>query len=209
MRRTAVWELYKTQPSFILGFHGCDEEVGRAVIAGGTHLVASSNNYDWLGNGIYFWEGSPQRALEWAQTVQKRRPHFIKKPFVVGAVIDLGNCFNMTDTASIAELRSAYDMFKLAMEEQGLPLPQNKGGTIDRPLRYLDRAVIEFMHQMRVGAQAIKGQALREYDSVRCPFLEGDDLYPGAGIRSLVHVQVTVRTLSCIKGYFLPIRTAG
>ncbi len=27
-----MWELYKTQPSFVLGFHGCDEEVGRAVI---------------------------------------------------------------------------------------------------------------------------------------------------------------------------------
>lgn len=205
-----MWELYKTQPSFVLGFHGCDEEVGRAVIAGETHLKPSNNAYDWLGSGIYFWEGSPKRAWDWAQSVHKRRPHFIKRPFVVGAIIDLGNCFNMTDTASTEELRTAYDMFKTAMDEQQLPMPENvdKGATRDRLQRFLDRAVIEYTHQMRANAAVVDGQSLPPYDTMRSPFLEGDDLYPGAGIRSMVHVQVAVRTLSCIKGYFLPIRAA-
>ncbi len=64
------------------------------------------------------------------------------------------------------------------------------------------------MHQMRADAAVVDGQSLPPYDTMRSPFLEGDDLYPGAGIRSMVHVQVAVRTLSCIKCYFLPIRAA-
>ena len=41
----------------MIGFHGCDQSVVEAVIAGKTELLASTNDYDWLGNGIYFWEG--------------------------------------------------------------------------------------------------------------------------------------------------------
>jgi hypothetical protein len=202
-----MWELYKTQPSFILGFHGCDEAVGRAVIAGEQHLEPSRNEYDWLGNGRYFWEGSPHRAWEWAQSVHERRPQFVRNPFVMGAVIDLGNCFNLTDSAAMAELRTAYDTLAVLLSSQGLALPENKGGTRDRLLRYRDKAVIEFMHQLRSQAPA-SGHALPAYDTVRGPFLEGEDLYPGAGIKALAHVQVAVRNVACIKGYFLPIRSA-
>lgn len=202
-----MWGLYKTQPSFVLGFHGCDEENGRAVIAGERDLAASANEYDWLGNGVYFWEGSPQRAWEWARSVHKRRPGFVKSPFVVGAVIDLGLCFNLTDIGATAELRTAYDLYKAAADSQGVPLPENKGGTKDRLLRYLDRAVIEFMHQLRTQLPGPDGKPLAPYDSARAPFLEGDDLYPGAGIKAESHLQIAVRNPACIKGYFLPRKT--
>ncbi|MBN8505327.1 MAG: hypothetical protein J0L58_12710 [Burkholderiales bacterium] len=199
-----MWGLYKTQPSFVLGFHGCDEETGRAVIAGERDLKPSENAYDWLGNGVYFWEGSPQRAWEWAQSVHKRRPQFLKSPFVVGAVIDLGQCFNLTDLGAAAELRMAFDLYKAAIQKEGLSMPENKGGTRDRLLRYLDRAVIEFMHQMRAQAPGQGGKPLAPYDTARAPFLEGDDLYPGAGLKAASHIQIAVRNPDCIKGYFLP-----
>ncbi len=48
------WVNYEFQPGFILGFHGCDREVGEAILQGKTqHLTPSANDYDWLGTGKY------------------------------------------------------------------------------------------------------------------------------------------------------------
>jgi hypothetical protein len=44
-------------PTWVLGYHGCDREVGEAVLAGETELLPSENDWDWLGTGIYFCEG--------------------------------------------------------------------------------------------------------------------------------------------------------
>lgn len=49
--------LYSRRSNLVIGFHGCDQSVVEAVIAGKTELLASTNDYDWLGNGIYFCEG--------------------------------------------------------------------------------------------------------------------------------------------------------
>jgi len=73
--------------SFVLGYHGCDEKVGRRVVAEGLALEQSKKDYDWLGPGVYFWESDPVRALEWARA--KADKGVIDAPFVVGAVIDL------------------------------------------------------------------------------------------------------------------------
>ena len=87
------WQLYKRLPSFVLGFHGCDESVGESILAGKiAHLTKSDNSYDWLGTGVYFWEANPQRALDFALQVVsggKVSKGKIKKPFVLGAIIDL------------------------------------------------------------------------------------------------------------------------
>lgn len=92
-----MWDLYKFQPSFVLGFHGCDKSVAERVLAGAgkPHLRRSTNQYDWLGNGIYFWESSPKRAMEWAEFVRDNPSVSSGKvvtPAVVGAIIDLGYC---------------------------------------------------------------------------------------------------------------------
>ncbi|CAM4056803.1 hypothetical protein [Roseateles saccharophilus] len=74
-----MWELYKKQPGFVLGFHGCDASVGEDVLGGHTkHLRPSNNEYDWLGSGIYFWEGNPARALEFAQQAASSSPQVSK-----------------------------------------------------------------------------------------------------------------------------------
>jgi len=62
--------------------------------------MPSSNDYDWLGDGIYFWEHNAQRAYDFA-VMMSDQPHpsgqKIKKPAVVGAVINLGHCLNLLD----------------------------------------------------------------------------------------------------------------
>jgi hypothetical protein len=42
----------------------------RELLLGGSPVnqwQPSTNEWDWLGHGIYFWEHSPERALRWAQ----------------------------------------------------------------------------------------------------------------------------------------------
>lgn len=41
------------------------------------------------------------------------------------------------------------------------------------------------------------------------PFLEGDQLYPGATFRKQTHVQICVRDMSCMKSYFRPMNNDG
>ena len=86
--------LYSKRPNLILGFHGCDESIAEKVINGGC-LKESTNDYDWLGSGIYFWENNEERAWQWAKELSKRSNSSIKTPAVIGAVIDLGYCFDL------------------------------------------------------------------------------------------------------------------
>lgn len=77
-------ERYRTGPyqkttQMVLGFHGCDEEVGLKILNSGTeHLTPSKNTYDWLGEGVYFWLNDPQRAYEWAVEASVRSPKKVK-----------------------------------------------------------------------------------------------------------------------------------
>lgn len=88
--------IYEYQPSFILGFHGCDKEVGESILSGAKkHLRPSEKKWDWLGHGIYFWEGNLARAWEWAADREKEGK--IKTPFVLGAIIDLRHCLDLFD----------------------------------------------------------------------------------------------------------------
>ena len=182
-----MWDLYKFQPSFVLGFHGCDKSVAERVLAGAgkPHLRRSTNHYDWLGNGIYFWESSPQRAMEWAEFVRDNpsvSSGKVKAPAVVGAIIDLGLCGLLSQASTSA----------------GVPMPTNAGGR-DKPRRQLDCAVIEFMHTIR------QAEGLTPYDTIRSVFSEGDNLYPGTLFTEKSHIQLVVRDERRIRGYFRPI----
>lgn len=89
--------MYESFPSFVLGFHGCDKTVGEKVISGEKELKFKKNPWDWLGNGIYFWEHDPLLAFEYAKDVADGKQFSkgdIKTPFIIGAIIDLGNCLN-------------------------------------------------------------------------------------------------------------------
>jgi hypothetical protein len=63
-------------------------------------------------------------------------------------------------------------------------------------LRRLDCAVIEMLHQLRSEAE------LDSYDTVFGIFDEGNVAYPGAGFKEKTHIQLSVRNLDVIVGYF-------
>ncbi len=87
--------LYSRRSNLVIGFHGCDQSVVERVIAGKTELLASTNDYDWLGNGIYFWENNEERAWQWAKELAKRKNSQIKKPAACWCNYRLGLLFRL------------------------------------------------------------------------------------------------------------------
>jgi len=188
-------------PAFVLGYHGCDRTVGEDILSGAKHLRASENDYDWLGSGIYFWENSAARALEWAEAAMANSISSarIRKPFVIGAIIDLGNCLDLLEAESIRIVGSAYERLVEAYAEAGAKPLENREVDGKPVIRHLDCAVINYAHLLRAEA----GQ--KTFDSVRAAFFEGERLYPNAGFQRHTHIQICVRSHRSIIGYFRPL----
>jgi hypothetical protein len=190
---------------FVLGYHGCDRRVAERVLAGKDVVRSSNNEWDWLGEGAYFWEANAQRAYEFAEELV-RRPRSdkqrIKTPAVVGAVIDLRVSLNLLDSRFISVVRKGYERLVQLSKEAGMPLPENTGGR-DLLRRHLDCAVMGTVHQIR----ADNGK--EPFDTVRAAFTEGNSIYPTAGFAAKTHIQICVRQPACIKGYFRPLDSKG
>lgn len=192
--------LYSLRHVPVIGFHGCDRQVAEAVVTGRATLKPSTNDYDWLGAGIYFWENNIERAWQWAKEEAKKGTK-IKEPAVLGAILELGYCLDLLDSQRINDVKRAYDKLVNYLKLTGEPIPQNTKavGTDDYVLRRLDCAVVMMAHK-----SSLMSSIGRPYDSVRSMFLEGGRLYEQSGFAEKNHVQVCVCNPNCVKGYFLP-----
>ena len=104
-------------------------------------------------------------------------------------------------------------MMKINNEALDKPLPQNKDAKRDshqdKLLREPGCGTIEFMHEQIFAEYqkeiAVKGFSnIKLFDSTRGVFTEGGEVFPGAKIQKKNHIQICVRNLNCIKGFFLP-----
>jgi len=171
----------------VVGYHGCHRDFARNLVAGRVGVAewkASQNEYDWLGEGVYFWEYAPGRALQWAQE------HYGPQGAVVAAEVYLGRCLDLADTAFTDLLRQSYEDTVRLYERRGTRLPKNGGR--DFKLRKLDQLIINNV----TAASDPRGGIY--YQTVRAPFEEGEAVYQGAMIGSQSHVQIAVRDKACI-----------
>ncbi|WP_257667305.1 hypothetical protein [Parapedobacter tibetensis] len=203
--------MYDIRPNLLIGFHGCDAAVCHELINKPDKVKLNKEPFDWLGHGIYFWENNYERALQWAKDKHKRGR--IKEPAVVGAVLQLGLCCDFLDSKYIKILQDYYASMEESYRLSDLPLPKNRDlpndEHKDRILRELDCAAIEYMHaridQTIQRDMQTKGFSdYRKFDSTRGVFTEGGPAFSGAGIFEKSHIQVCVRNVNCIKGFFLP-----
>ena len=203
--------MYRKRPNLTIGFHGCDLSVRNDLVSNPDKVKKSQEKFDWLGNGFYVWENNYTRALKWAEDKQKRGR--IKMPSVVGVVYQLDFCLDFTDSESIELLPVYYELMKSDLLIANKKIPVNKDLPKDEHhdliFRELDCAVIEYMHQ-KISEQ-IKSDSkqkgfseYRHFDTARGIFTEGGPIFEGAGIQSKNHIQVCIRNLNCIKGFFIP-----
>jgi hypothetical protein len=146
-----------------------------------------------LGNLLY-----PLRGLEFARELQdypERSKRPISAPAVVGAVINLGYCLDLTSSMGIRAVEASHKSFVALCEAEGRALPHNRGGP-DRLMRNLDCAVVNHLHKVR------KDYLEKPFDTVRGIFMEGGPIYAEAGFQKKTHIQICVRTPECIKGVF-------
>ena len=176
----------------VIGYHGCKARFANDLLVGRKPIATwrqSQNAYDWLGSGIYFWEHSPTRALHWAEE------QFRGRASVVGAVIQLGYCFDLLNEEFPPLLGKSFQKIDSSYRSSGKQLPQNHGR--EKKLRALDCAVINdcISNLESLG---------REFDTVRGAFLEGEPAFAGTTISTETHIQIAVRNIDCILGIFRP-----
>ena len=179
----------------IIAYHGCDAHVAARLLAG-EPFKPSENDYDWLGRGIYFWEYGCDRAIRFAE--RQKELGKVATPAVVGALVQLGRCFDLMDTRFTQELGEAFQVFEKTMTTLGHTLPENRGKTPERKARKLDCAVLNFWLK-------VLDDKMLAYDTVRCAFWEGQVVYPSAGFHQESHIQLAVRNPACVLGVFRPI----
>lgn len=163
----------------VYGYHGTKKGCVRSILEDG--FKQSRNEYDWLGDGVYFFQDAPSRAWEWA------RKHFRDEAAVIGSLIRLDGCMDLLDIEWSSTLAHAYDSFIGQLKRAGMSIPVQSSGA-----HRLDRAVINYA----VGALAESGIIIR---TVRAAFAEGAPAFPGSALFDHSHVQVAVRDLSSIE----------
>jgi hypothetical protein len=172
--------------SFVLAYHGCDKATAEELI-NGTPFKPSENSWDWLGSGVYFWEGDPVRALEWANVLKARGR--VNDPAVVGVALDLGLCLDLMTRKSLQVLESAFYGLQAIAKKANVDLPENK----DFLRRQLDCSVVNYLYSELPEPK---------FQTARAAFPEGKALYPGSLFVEKTHIQIAVRDLGCIKGVF-------
>lgn len=193
-----------TPGHLVLAYHGCDavtrdDLVSRRLSA----LDHSQNEYDWLGPGTYFFEDDPQRAMNFAREsaenpaeLYTQRP--IVTPAVVGAVLCLTSCLDMTTQAGLTEFELSLDVLKAS----GVPLAENdKKRTL---LRKLNNQVFTSLHGFRAEKDSPE-KSFPPYQVVRGAFMQGDPLGDEhSGFSRHGHIQLAVRDAGAIVGWFIP-----
>ena len=205
--------MYDFRPNLVIGFHGCDIRVRDKLLNHPNEIAISQKPYDWLGHGMYFWEYNYDRALSWAEDKKKRGA--IEIPAVIGAVLYLGYCCDLTDTKFIHLLADAYERMAKEGKNAKKELPRNRDLPNDvhkdKLWRDLDCATIEFMHdqiseRVQQDVQQKGFSQIRIFDSTRGIFTEGGPAFEGSEIQAKTHTQLCIRNLNCIQGFFLPRR---
>jgi hypothetical protein len=203
--------MYDVRPNTIIGFHGCDASIANSLINNPEDIKISTEKYDWLGHGVYFWENNYVRAMEWA--LAKKAEGKITTPAVVGAVLQLNRCCDFLDMKFIKVLQQYYKIMEIEYKFSGKKMPEN----IDIPndlhknklLRILDCTTIEFMHS-KISEQIEEDlnnhgfSVYTRFDSTRGVFTEGGPAFHGAQILEKSHIQICIRNFNCIKGFFKP-----
>lgn len=144
----------------------------------GEAFTVSENIDDWLGKGIYFWEYAPKQAWWWARRKYKA------DAAVVGAMIRLGNCFDLLDSRNLKNLKNAHTTMIDTFEEAGIDVPTNA-----RHYRDLDCAVFNYYYEEAEES----GSPIDSARGVYVPTAGAKRVWKGSWIYEDAHIQICIR----------------
>lgn len=173
----------------VVGFHGTTRARASRIV-NGQPFRPSKNDDDWLGHGIYFWEYAPKQAWDWA----RKRYAGSTKIAVVGAMIRLGNCFDLLDPENIEPLTDAHAYMQKTFASDGKKLPKNFNAK-----KYLDCAVFETLYEL----QELQGDVIDTTRAVFVPSGSKQRLWDRSGLFKGSHLRLCVRDANCILGAWL------
>lgn len=163
-------------------------------MGGSPHLIPSDSAYEWLGKGIYCWEDSYSRALEWAEDRVRKSGGSKDVPAVLGIVFTPGLCMDLTDANDLDILEAHAKKFNALVRKAGVSLPKTNGLN-----HSYDCFMINAYHKEREVEQK------PPIDTLRAAFQEGECLGGGrSAIHLRNHIQWVIRNTDCIIGYFRP-----
>jgi hypothetical protein len=169
---------YEDYHRTIIGYHGTTAEAADRLVSGDP-FNPSDNDDEWFGRGIYFWEYAPKQAWWWSEDFKRG-----ENPAVIGAIIRLGNCFDLLDPKNLDVLRAVHKRMTEMMTAQDLRIPRN-----GRHHRYLDCAVFNWFYREAE-------QANTPIDSARAvyvPTAHAKRIWKGSWIYDEAHIQICVR----------------
>jgi hypothetical protein len=170
----------------VYGYHGTSQTKAASIIKNG--FLASDNDYDWLGTGIYFFQDAPMRARQWAM---EQHP---QEPALVCAVIQLDNCIDLFDVKWFPILKNIYNLFDEQYRSANRPLPKQNPSRSKS--HRLDCAFFNFASQLLSDReQTVSG--------IRAVFVEGESLFPNSAIFDLAHAQIVIKNPVLIKECYL------
>src|SRR5262245_50906326 len=150
--------------STVVGYHATSARAARAILRG-QPFRPSRNLYDWLGDGVYFWEAAAQRARDWAGTPRVRTrlgTHIV----VIGARIRLERCIDLHDIVWRGQIEAVYRYLQSLYARRGLASPRQTA----QGQHGWDRLVLNQLVYMIYRRTGI------EVGAVRASFREPDDV---------------------------------
>lgn len=179
----------------VIGYHGTKRSIAEALVLGKKAFQPSTNDDDWLGHGVYFWEYAPQQAWWWARRRSKNRD-WSDEIAVVASMIRLGNCLDLLDPSNVSLLRDFHGKALTEFKKAGKKMPENAN-----QYKRLDCEVFEYAYT--AAEKALPGVNIQTARAVYVPTGSKGRAWKRSWIHQDAHIQLCVRDLSCILGTWL------
>lgn len=167
----------------IFGYHGTTLESAQSIVENGFELRPKP--WDWLGDGVYFWQDAPRRASLWGEEWTSKGAE-VPEVSVVKARLRLEDCLDLLDVAWNDAIIRYVKSFRERLRRDGTNLKNHSDGR-----HLLDAAFFNFL----VEELEHDGIKIR---SVRAAIAEGESMLEGSPIRYRSHVQIAIRDVSLI-----------
>jgi hypothetical protein len=170
---------------WVYGYHGTSRSRADKIIAEG--FQPSTNGYDWLGTGVYFWQDAPNHALHWARKMYQQEPAVIKSRLRLDKT-----CLDLLDMADFEDpdfWMDSYNGFTAIYQRMGTVLPTQNPDIPGK--RHLDCAFFDYF-KVSLSEQKSIG-------AIRSAFVEGKRIFPDSAICDKTHVQIAITNVNLIE----------